>query len=161
MLTGNEDRTFNILLIEDYPIDLKLIKEAISQCSSYKLNIEAVEYSESVVHNLKSVNIQKSQIKPDLILLGLNSPRKYAFDILKEVKTDPDLKYIPVIILASSGEYNDMQKAYDLHANSYIARPATFDQIVKAMETLIKFWLSSIFPNKPMEKKKIRIEYLT
>ena len=84
------------------------------------------------------------QYSPDLILLDLNLPKKDGREVLEEVKADPNLKRIPVIILTSSKAEADIFKTYDLHANCYITKPIDMDQFIKVVRSIEDFWLTIV-----------------
>ena len=88
--------------------------------------------------------------RPDMILLDLNMPRKNGQEVLAEIKTDADLKVIPVIVSTTSKSKKDIDKAYGLHANCYISKPVSFDEFTKALHTIQDFWMSvDILPSDP------------
>ena len=82
--------------------------------------------------------------RPDLILLDLNLPRKNGREVLAEIKEDPQLRTIPVVVLTTSGAEEDILKAYGLHANCYVVKPVGFESFVKAVQSIRNFWFSVV-----------------
>ena len=114
--------TGNILLVEDNPADILLTMEAFKECAiPHELN--TVNDGEEAVSYLKRAGKFADAVRPDIILLDVNLPKKNGFEVLAEIKQDPDLKRIPVIILSTSGSKHDIRKAYELHANCYLIKP--------------------------------------
>ncbi len=132
-----------ILLVEDSPSDAFLTTEALKE-SKKPIQIHIVEDGVQALEFLQRKGPYANAPRPDLILLDLNLPRKDGREVLAEVKTDPALSSIPIVILTSSGAEQDISKAYDLHANCYLLKPAdftTFKQMVKLLED---FWLAFV-----------------
>jgi CheY-like chemotaxis protein len=133
----------NILLIEDNPADIVLTREAFNECeeihniSSVKDGIEAIRY-------LKREGRYDKATRPDLILLDLNLPKKDGREVLAEIKKDPELKYIPVIILSTSKSENDIHKTYELKANCYISKPVELGSFFNIISELNNFWLKTV-----------------
>jgi DNA-binding response OmpR family regulator len=89
---------------------------------------------------LRKEGVYAEELSPSLVILDLNLPKKNGFEVLKEIKTDTELKYLPVIILTSSESESDIQLCYDLHANCYISKPVDFENFSKLFNSLIDFW---------------------
>jgi len=125
-----------ILIVEDNPGDVRLIQEALKM-SSITLTLYFTRDGVEVTHFLETRKRETSNGFPQLIVLDLNLPKKSGFEVLEFVKRDEMLKQIPVIVLSSSQNPEDIVKAYDLHANCYLIKPANFEaftDIVKAIE---------------------------
>jgi two-component system, chemotaxis family, response regulator Rcp1 len=132
-----------ILLVEDNPGDVLLTSEALEQSKLHN-ELVIVEDGEKAIAYLRKQGDYTHAARPDLILLDLNLPRRDGRDVLAEIKADEDLKRIPVVILTTSQDEEDVQKTYNLHANCYITKPidlAQFMHVVKSIET---FWLSIV-----------------
>ncbi|MEK7448416.1 MAG: response regulator, partial [Planctomycetota bacterium] len=86
----------------------------------------------------------KDASAPDLILLDLNLPRKDGREVLAEIKKDPNLRQIPVIVLTISGDVNDIRRCYNLHANCYITKPLDFDEFLKTVKSIENFWFKTV-----------------
>lgn len=140
MTTQNLEKTIEILLIEDNPGDIRLFQEAI-KTSQYKLNLNIVRDGEQAMDFLNRKTSFVQAVVPDLILLDLNLPRKSGHEVLEELKNHPLNKRIPVIVLTSSQAPEDIQAAYDKHANCYIVKPVQLSEFFHVVKTLEQFWL--------------------
>jgi two-component system, chemotaxis family, response regulator Rcp1 len=134
---------FIILLVEDSPGDVRLTQEALVNGKvQHELHI-ARDGVEAISFLRRKGTFRKAP-RPDLILLDLNLPRKDGREVLKEIKADPKLRSIPVIILTCSEAEEDILKTYDLHANGYIVKPVNLEQFFKIIKQIKKFWLSIV-----------------
>jgi len=132
-------RPIEILLVEDNPADVRMTVEALKDCRvSNKLSV--VEDGEQALSFLRNDNGYTERTRPDLILLDLNLPRKDGHEVLAEIKADPDLRKIPVVVLTTSENERDVRKAYDLNANCYITKPGGLEQFVSVMKSIQYFW---------------------
>ncbi|EPG75526.1 response regulator receiver domain protein [Leptospira fainei serovar Hurstbridge str. BUT 6] len=131
--------TFDILLVEDNPADVRLTLEALGEVPKSK-NLIVVNDGEEALDYVKGEGSYSGNSRPDLILLDLNLPKKNGFDVLKELKEDPELRRIPVVVLTTSGSDRDILQTYNLHANSYIQKPVEFDSFIEAMRSLRVYW---------------------
>jgi chemotaxis family two-component system response regulator Rcp1 len=136
-------RPIDILLVEDNPGDADLAREALE---GGKLNnkLYVVSHGEAAMDFLHRSGAYADVVRPDLILLDLNLPRKDGREVLAEIKADKDLKCIPVVILTTSQSEEDVLKSYNLHANCYITKPIDLDQFVKVVRSIEHFWLSIV-----------------
>lgn len=142
-----KEKTFNILLIEDNPGDVRLTKEAFKE-GNRNINLIVLVDGLEATQYLKKLPPFSESIVPDLILLDLNLPKKNGREVLSEIKSDPDLCSIPVIILTTSTATTDIQKCYNLHANCFINKPVDFECFHKTIRKLEDFWLdAAILPN--------------
>ena len=130
----------SILIIEDNPGDVRLIKEALKE-SSINATLSIIHDGMEAARFLDGVKEEPSQSLPHLILLDLNLPRKSGFEILKHIKGDDTLKKIPVIVLSSSQNPDDIAKAYDLHANCYLTKPVDFEPFINIVKAVEYYWL--------------------
>jgi chemotaxis family two-component system response regulator Rcp1 len=134
-------RTVNILLVEDNPADVLLTMEALKEGDiSHELNV--VNDGADAVAYLRQKGKYTGVVLPDIILLDINLPKKNGFEVLAEIKEDPRLKSIPVIILTTSSAKQDVRRAYDLHANCYIVKPLDFDAFLNVVRSIEDFWLT-------------------
>ncbi len=143
MTTSPLPRPIEILLVEDSPADVLITREAFEDA---KL-LNALHVVEDGVQALEFLRRQGSYAdapRPDLILLDLNLPRKNGREVLAEIKADPQLKSIPVVILTTSSLDEDVLNAYDLHANCYVIKPVGFDNFFKAVQSIQDFWFSVV-----------------
>ena len=130
-------------MVEDNPADVVLTREAfkegkiINTLNVVKDGVEAMAF-------LRRQGAYSGVTKPDLLLLDLNLPRKDGREVLAEIKTDPDLMRIPVVILTTSRAEMDIVKSYNLHANCYIVKPVDLDQFISVIRTIENFWLSAV-----------------
>ena len=139
-------KTIKILLVEDNPADADLTKETMESSKILHEMHVAVDGVEAMAF-LRQEGAYKDAPRPDIILLDLNMPKKDGREVLAEIKADPKLCRIPVVILTSSKAEADIAKSYELHANAYVTKPVGlngFGEIVKGIE---KFWFSVVeFP---------------
>jgi len=142
-MTMTEARPIEILLIEDSPSDTELTVEALKE-AKVRNSLSVVEDGVQAIEFLRHQGVYADAPRPDLILLDLNLPRKDGREVLAEIKTDPKLKHIPVIILTSSKAETDILKTYDLHANCYITKPLEFDHFLRVFKSIEDFWLSVV-----------------
>ena len=138
-----------ILLVEDNPGDRELAIEALRD-SKVKNNLHIAEDGEEAIEFLKNSKKNPDYIMPDLILLDLNLPKKDGREVLEEIKADPELKSIPVVVLTTSRAEEDVLKSYNLHANCFISKPLDFNQFVEVIKSIEDFWLTIVKlpPNK-------------
>lgn len=131
-------RELRILVIEDSPSDVRLIKEALKETpvpvrlSVARDGVEGLSYLHSVQDNQAE--------RPDLVLLDLNLPKKNGCEVLSEMKSDPELKLIPVLIMTSSRADDDIARAYSLNANCYITKPANLNEYIDVVRAIEGFW---------------------
>ena len=136
-------RSIEILLVEDNPGDVRLTEEALKEGKvSNRLSVvpdgvEAIEY-------LRKRGDYASAATPDLVLLDLNLPRMDGREVLNEIKSDDDLKRIPVVVLTSSKAEEDILKVYNLHANCYITKPMDLNQFIKVVKSIEDFWFTIV-----------------
>lgn len=140
MRTG---RPIEILMVEDNPGDVRLTQEVLKDAKMSN-TLRVVEDGAAALDFLYRRNGYGDAPRPDLILLDLNLPRKNGREVLEEIKQDPDLKTIPVVILTTSQAEEDIVRAYSLHANCYITKPVDFAQFTKIVRTIEDFWLSIV-----------------
>ena len=147
-------RPMEILLVEDNPGDVRLTKEALKEGKvSNSLNV-VVNGIEALAF-LRQEGEYTSSPRPDLILLDLNLPLKNGHEVLRELKSDPIMRRIPVIVLTTSSAEQDILSTYDLHANCYITKPVDLDQFMKVIQSIESFWLSIVeLPSLEAEDQK-------
>lgn len=140
---NNSFKEFEILLVEDNPGDVRLTIEAFKG-SSIKSNLNYVMDGEDAIKYLNNEDPYAEAVRPDIILLDLNLPKKDGREVLSVVKQDPNLKSIPIIILTTSNAHSDIVKTYDLQANCYITKPVDFDQFTVIIKSIEDFWLNTV-----------------
>jgi len=132
-----------ILLVEDNSGDVRLTVEALKR-SKIRNSMNVVADGEEAMAFLRREGKYGDVPRPDLVLLDLNLPRKDGREVLKEIKTDDELKRIPVVVLTTSQAEEDILRAYGLNANCYITKPVDLDQFVKVVNSIEEFWLSIV-----------------
>jgi CheY-like chemotaxis protein len=136
-------KPIHILLVEDSPTDVLITQEALTQ--AHLLNtIVVVEDGVEALAYLRNQGQYHAAPRPDLILLDLNLPRKNGREVLAELKTDPALKSIPVVVLTTSQAEQDILGAYELYANCYVVKPVEFANFVEAVQSIRQFWFSIV-----------------
>ena len=136
-------RAANVLLVEDNSDSIFMTQEALKEIKS-DIRLFVVEDGAEAMHFLHPNDKYKDCVRPDLILLDLNLPKKDGQEILAECKTDDNLKMIPVIILTTSQSAEDIKKAYSHHANCYITKPVDLDEFIHMMKSMLDFWLTVV-----------------
>ncbi len=141
-------KTINLLLVEDNPADVRLTEEALKEGQVPVSLSVAYDGVEAVDFLYRRGKYSKAP-RPDLIILDLNMPRKSGREVLSEIKSDPDLKHIPVLVMTTSTAEQDIARAYNLNANCYIAKPMELAGLIDIIQSIEDFWLSraSLPPN--------------
>ncbi len=133
----------DILLVEDNAADVRLTREALRDAKLINRLMtvpDGVEALRLLRHEGSFVNAPR----PDLILLDLNLPKKNGRDVLGEIKADPELRRIPVVIVTSSTAEEDIIRSYDLHANCYVSKPLDLDQFARVVQAIEGFWVGIV-----------------
>lgn len=143
MIDNKLGQNVEILLVEDNPGDIRLIVEVLKE-GKINNNLSVVEDGEEALAYLRREGSYQDAIVPDIILLDLNLPKINGTEVLAEIKKDPLLKYIPVIILTTSEAEQDILRAYDLHANCYITKPVNLEQFLTVVRSIENFWLTLV-----------------
>ena len=142
-------RPADFLLVEDNPGDVRLTQEALKN-HKVQNNLHVVTDGEEAMNFLRRQGKHKNAPRPDIVLLDLNLPRKDGREVLAEIKSDPDLKAIPVVIITSSEAEQDIIKSYNLNANCYVTKPVDLDQFIKVVQSVKDFWLTIVkLPGAP------------
>jgi CheY-like chemotaxis protein len=143
-MNGREmKRPLEILLVEDNPGDILLTREALKEGNAL-CNLHVVKDGVEALGFLRRQSPHVAAPRPDLILLDLNLPRRDGRSVLAEVKTDEDLKSIPVVVLTTSEADEDIATSYNLHANCYIAKPGDLDRFFRVVRCIEDFWLDVV-----------------
>ena len=132
-----------ILLVEDSPGDVRLTREAFKE-GKLANRLHVVADGEEALAFLHRQGAYRDAVRPDLILLDLNLPKKDGREVLALIKADDALRRIPVVILTTSRAEQDILKAYDLHANCYITKPVDLDQFLLVVKAVEEFWLEIV-----------------
>jgi chemotaxis family two-component system response regulator Rcp1 len=139
---GTLERPFGILLVEDNPGDVDLVAEALADLG-IPTKVSVVSNGVEALERLQRGPRGDGQPRPDLIFLDLNVPRKDGREVLAELKADPELKLIPVVVLTSSEAERDLRQAYGLHANCLVSKPVDLEEFLTCVRTTARFWLST------------------
>ena len=140
MFTDNLGHPFDILLVEDNAGDVFLIENAMRACST-NCNLYLVKDGEAAMSFLNQEAEYSTSPRPQLILLDLNLPKKDGREVLAEIKTDPNLKNIPVVVITESAAEDDVLKSYQRYANCYITKPNNLSLYNQTIQTITSFWL--------------------
>jgi two-component system, chemotaxis family, response regulator Rcp1 len=143
MLAHHDHTPIEILLVEDNPGDVRLTQEVLKD-GRIRNALNVVGDGVEALAYLRREGAFADVPLQDLILLDLNLPRKDGREVLAEVKGDPELRKIPVVVLTTSAAEADILRAYDLHANCYITKPVDLDQFVKVVRSIEDFWLAIV-----------------
>jgi two-component system, chemotaxis family, response regulator Rcp1 len=136
-------RPIEILMVEDNPGDVRLTVEALKE-GKVRNNFHTVEDGVEAMAFLRRQGAYTDAPRPDLVLLDLNLPKKNGREVLAEIKEDPELRRIPVVILTASEAEQDVVKSYNLHANCYITKPVDLDQFLEVVQSIENFWLTVV-----------------
>jgi CheY-like chemotaxis protein len=137
-----------VLLVEDDPGDVVLIREAFEHNKVYNA-LRVVSDGVQAIEFLRGEGEHEGAPRPDLILLDLNLPRKDGREVLAEIKEDADLRTIPIVVLTTSEAEEDITRSYDLHANAYVTKPVDFDRFIEVVRQIDDFFVSVVkLPNR-------------
>jgi len=136
-------RPIEILLVEDSPGDVRLTREALKD-AKVRNNLTVCADGVEALACLRNEGNYHGQGRPDLILLDLNLPKKDGRQVLEEIKDDPELRRIPVVVLTTSKADEDILRSYDLHANCYISKPVDLDRFIEVVRSIEDFWLTIV-----------------
>jgi chemotaxis family two-component system response regulator Rcp1 len=136
-------RPIQILLVEDSPGDVRLTEEVLRDAKIAN-HLHVVADGEQAMEFVGGDGVHADAPRPDLILLDLNLPRKDGREVLAELKADPRLRGIPVIVLTTSSADRDVLRSYELNANCYITKPIDLDEFISVVRSIESFWLSIV-----------------
>ena len=140
MVQGN---AIDILLVEDSPGDVRLTREALKE-GKVRNTLHVAEDGEEALAFLRNEGTYADAPRPDLVLLDLNLPRLDGREVLREMKCDPNLKHIPVVVLTTSTADEDVLRVYDLAGNCYIPKPVELDRFLDVVRSIEDFWLTVV-----------------
>ncbi|MGH7960931.1 MAG: response regulator [Candidatus Binatia bacterium] len=138
-------RPVEILLVEDNPGDVRLVQEAL-QKGKVRTRLSVAEDGEEALAFLRREGRHTGAVRPDIILLDLNLPKKDGHRTLADMKGDPALRCIPVVVLTTSTAPEDISQSYALHANCYIVKPMDLEQFFAVMQAIEEFWFTVVTP---------------
>lgn len=133
----------NLLLIEDNPADMRLLHEALLEYAGQPVQLHWAPSGELGLVHLRQLQAAALPL-PDLVLLDLNLPGLHGHEVLAEIKSDPALRHIPVLVLTSSAAPQDVRSAYDAHANAYLVKPEDFGRFVELVGSIRSHWLQAV-----------------
>jgi len=136
-------RPIQILLVEDNPGDVRLTKEALKE-AKVRNTLHVAMDGEEALALLKREGKHGGAVRPDVIMLDLNLPKKSGLEVLKEIKADESLKRIPVVVVTTSSAEQDIVKSYNLHANCYVTKPVDLHQFLEVVKQIEDFWLTIV-----------------
>ncbi|MDQ2773495.1 MAG: response regulator [Acidobacteriota bacterium] len=148
MASFNVAKPVQMLLVEDNPSDVRLMREALKETSLPIVITVARDGVEAMdlLHKIES----GQGVRPDLVLLDLNLPRKNGHEVLSEVKTSPGLRSIPVLVMTSSKAEDDVNQAYMLNANGYITKPSDLLEYIHIVRAIEQFWFFTVTLPEPV-----------
>lgn len=138
-----EGEPVEILLAEDNPGDVKLTRKALEQGNIIN-NLHVVDNGVKAMQFLRQEGEYADEVRPDLVLLDLNMPQKDGREVLEDIKADPELRRIPVVVMTSSAAEEDIVQSYDLHANAYLTKPVSYDGFLDIVRSIEDFWLTVV-----------------
>ncbi len=133
----------NILLAEDNPADARLVEEVMKE-GRFLAKLHRVEDGVEAMAFLRRESPYEGVPRPDLLLLDLNMPRKDGWEVLEDIRADPGLTDLPVIILTTSDVHSDVQRAYSRHANCFLTKPVELEDFIRMLTLLKDFWLTAV-----------------
>ena len=139
-----EGRMINILLVEDNPADVRLTQEALKEAANATTRLHVAGDGAKALAFLRREGEHAGAPRPDLVLLDLNLPGIDGREVLAQMKADPDLRRIPVVVLTTSPSEDDIIHAYDQHVNSYIRKPVDLDRFLDVLRAIDDYWLGSV-----------------
>ena len=142
-MAPNEGEPIEILLAEDNPGDVRLTEKALDHGNILN-NLHVVNNGVEAIKYLRQEGEYADESHPDLVLLDLNMPKKDGREVLEDMKADPELRRIPVVVLTSSEAEEDVVRSYELNANAYLTKPVDFDGFVDIVKRIEDFWFSVV-----------------
>lgn len=135
-------RTFHVLIVDDDPADAEIIEEMLTDCDT-PMTVSAVADGGEAMQFLQRLPPYAEAAMPDLVLLDLNMPRKDGREVLRDIRGSEALRKLPVLVLTTSQEPEEIDLAYELGANSYVSKPATMADFQKVIAAIELFWMSA------------------
>jgi len=142
-LVERDMTAFHVLLVEDSPGDVRLTREAFKDTKVH-VNMHVAYDGVEAMAFLRREGKHADAPRPDLILLDLNLPKKSGREVLEEIKEDPILMSVPIVILTTSSSEQDILRSYLLHANCFITKPVDLDGFLKVVKSIDNFWLTIV-----------------
>jgi CheY-like chemotaxis protein len=132
-----------VLLVEDDPGDVLMTQEAFQE-HKVRNRLTVVSDGAEALAYLRREGVYEGAVRPDLVLLDLNLPRRDGREVLAEVKDDPDMRRIPIVVLTTSQAEEDILRSYDLHANAFVSKPVDFDRFVEVVRQIDEFFFTVV-----------------
>src|SRR5687768_10858367 len=139
-----EVQPIEVLLVEDDPGDVQLTREAFEEHKVRNRLTVVVDGVDALAYLRRDPEVYPDAVRPDLILLDLNLPRVDGREVLQEIKADPELRRIPVVVLTTSQADEDIVRSYNLHANAYVTKPVDFEQFVHVVRQVDEFFFTVV-----------------
>jgi len=139
----NTSRRLEVLLVEDNPGDVRLVKEALKDCA-VPLNLTVATDGEEACQILFESDGHERGLRPDIILLDLNLPKRSGHEVLQCVKESAELRTVPVLIVSSAGSREEVNRAYRMAANCYIRKPLDLDATLQTLRDVCSFWFQRV-----------------
>jgi CheY-like chemotaxis protein len=140
----SETQPIEVLLVEDDPGDVQLTKEAFEEHKVRNRLTVVSDGVDALAYLRRDPSVYPEAVRPDLILLDLNLPRRDGREVLEEIKNDEDLRRIPVVVLTTSAADEDIVRSYNLHANAYVTKPVDFDRFIAVVRQIDEFFVSVV-----------------
>jgi CheY-like chemotaxis protein len=138
------DAPIEVLLVEDDPGDVQLTREAFEEHKVRNRLTVVSDGVDALAYLRRDAEVYPDAVRPDLILLDLNLPRVDGREVLQQIKGDPDLRSIPVVVLTTSQADEDIVRSYNLHANAYVTKPVDFDRFISVVRQIDEFFVSVV-----------------
>ncbi len=139
----SERAPVEILLVDDDPMDVRLTTEALSK-SKVRNSVHAATDGRDALAYLRREGEYADAARPDVILLDLNMPVMTGHELLEELKDDPDLRSIPVVVVTTSDEDEDIARSYELQASAFVTKPIGLDQLARVVRAIEDFWFEVV-----------------
>jgi CheY-like chemotaxis protein len=139
-----EAQPIEVLLVEDDPGDVQLTREAFEEHKVRNRLTVVSDGVDALAYLRRDPSVYPDAVRPDLILLDLNLPRVDGREVLQEIKADPELRRIPVVVLTTSQADEDIVRSYNLHANAYVTKPVDFDRFIAVVRQIDEFFVSVV-----------------
>lgn len=137
-----------VVAVEDNPGDVRLVEDGVAAVAT-ELNLQITKTGQAAIEQLTSFNAGDPREHPDLILLDLNLPGKSGFDVLRAVRTETDFRDVPVVVVSSSQNRDDITRVYELSGNAYVTKPSDPDDYIEMIAAIIDFWIESASRSAP------------
>jgi len=144
--SGSDVSTRTVLVIEDNPADVRLVREGID-ATSIEIELTVINSGRRAGERLTAIDGDRPEDHPDLILLDLNLPGKSGFDVLETVRTETAFPDVPVVVVSSSENPDDINRVYEQSANAYATKPADPDDYIRMIDAIVDFWVATATPS--------------